>query len=71
MARNAGCRQTFADIAVPLDADDLMEATYLEYVYWGMYYNSGAAWCYTDSVGFEKHRICMSGSVECKNIKIT
>lgn len=37
MARNAGCRQTFADITVPLDADDLaddlMEATYLEYVW--------------------------------------
>ena len=52
-ARNAGCMQALADIIVPLDADDLMEATYLEYVYWGMYYNPDAAWCYTDSVGFE------------------
>ena len=53
VARNTGFSQATTDLVVPIDADDLIEAVYLEYVYWGMYYNPDAAWCYTDSVGFQ------------------
>jgi len=37
---------------VPLDADDLIAPQYLEYLFWGLYYNPDAAWCYTCSTGF-------------------
>ncbi len=35
-----------------LDSDDLIEKTYLECAYWTLETNKGAAWAYTDSVGF-------------------
>ena len=52
LARNKAISQSTADIVVPLDADDLIEPTYLELVYFGLYFNTNASWCYTDSVGF-------------------
>lgn len=36
-----------------LDADDLIEKTYLECSYWTLETNKEAAWAYTDSVGFD------------------
>ena len=39
---------------VPLDADDLIIPTYLEYVYWGLKCHPEASWCYTDSLGFQE-----------------
>ncbi len=51
-ARNRGIKESNTDIIIPLDADDLIEATYIELIYWGMYFNPDAAWCYTDSLGF-------------------
>lgn len=51
-ARNVGIKQSCTDIIVPLDADDLIEPQYLEYLFWGLYYNPDASWCYTCSVGF-------------------
>ena len=53
-ARNTGIRKTTTDIFVPIDADDIVEPTYLEVIYWGLYFNPKAAWCYTDSVGFQQ-----------------
>ncbi|MFB5674652.1 glycosyltransferase [Paenibacillus terreus] len=52
-ARNYGVRMSTTDIIVPLDADDLIEPTYLECVYWTLYCNPEASWTYTDSVGFQ------------------
>jgi len=51
-ARNMGIKESTTDIIVPLDADDLIAPTYIEHIYWGLYFNTNAAWCYTDSVGF-------------------
>ncbi len=36
-----------------LDADDLIEATCLECLYWTLETNPKASWAYTDSIGFE------------------
>lgn len=52
-ARNVGLYHAKTDIIIPLDADDLLEPQYVEYVFWGLYYNPDAAWCYTQSVGFQ------------------
>ena len=51
-ARNLGIAESTTDIVIPLDADDLVEPNFVEYLYWGLYFNPTAAWCYTDSVGF-------------------
>jgi glycosyltransferase involved in cell wall biosynthesis len=51
-ARNLAIIKSNTEIIVPLDADDLIEPTYLECVYWSLYTNPDASWCYTDSVGF-------------------
>lgn len=51
-ARNTGIRHAKTDIVIPLDADDIIAPQYVEYVYFGLYYNKDAAWCYTDSTGF-------------------
>lgn len=51
-ARNTGIQKAQTEIIIPLDADDLLAPQYLEYTYFGLYFNKDAAWCYTDSVGF-------------------
>lgn len=39
---------------LPLDADDLIEPTYIETLYWTMETNKEASWAFTNSVGFGK-----------------
>lgn len=51
-ARNTGFANSTADIVIPLDADDLIEPTYVEYLYFALRTAPKAAWAYTDSVGF-------------------
>lgn len=53
-ARNKGVRESTTDIIVPLDADDLIAPTFLEYLYWALYCNPEASWAYTDSCGFSE-----------------
>lgn len=52
-ARNMGIRDAKTDIIIPLDADDLIVPTFVEVVYWGLYYNPEYSWCYTDNLGFQ------------------
>lgn len=52
-ARNMGIRHAGTDLILPLDADDLIEPTFVEYCWWMLQKNPGAAWAYTDSVGFQ------------------
>jgi glycosyltransferase involved in cell wall biosynthesis len=51
-ARNVAIVEAITEIIIPLDADDLIEPTYVECVYWSLYINPEASWSYTDSVGF-------------------
>lgn len=50
--RNFAIDKASTDIIVFLDADDLIEPTYLEMNYMALYFNPEAAWSYTDSLGF-------------------
>ena len=52
-ARNTGIQESKTDLIFPLDSDDLIEPTCLEYEYWALYFNPNASWAYADSVGFE------------------
>lgn len=51
-ARNFGVLHAKTDLILPLDADDLLEPTFLEYCWWMLQKNPGATWAYTDSLGF-------------------
>ncbi len=51
-ARNLGVAESKSGIVIPLDADDLLEPTTLECLYWALLTNPGAGWAYTDSTGF-------------------
>lgn len=52
-ARNTGFQNARTDIVVQIDADDLISPQYIEYIYWGLYFNQDASWAYTWSVGFQ------------------
>ena len=52
-ARNTGIREANTELIFPLDSDDLIESTCLEYEYWALFFNEKATWAYSDSVGFE------------------
>lgn len=41
---------------LPLDADDLIEPTYIETLYWTLETNKEATWAFTNSVGFGRYR---------------
>lgn len=51
-ARNFAIDRARGEIIVSLDADDLIEPTFLETTYWALYFHPEAGWAYTDSVGF-------------------
>lgn len=51
-ARNYAVSKSSTKLIVSLDADDLIEPTYLEETYFALYFNPRAAWAYTDSLGF-------------------
>lgn len=52
-ALNFGIKESHTDIIVPLEVDNLIVPTFIEYNYWGLYFNSSAAWSYTDFLGFQ------------------
>jgi glycosyltransferase involved in cell wall biosynthesis len=51
-ARKNGIYKSLSEIIIFLDSDDLIENTFIEYLYWALIKNSDASWAYTDSVGF-------------------
>ncbi len=52
-ARNFGIRKATSEYLLPLDGDDLIEPTFIEYCWWALEKNPEAAWAYSDSLGFQ------------------
>lgn len=52
-ARNEAIAKASTDYIFPLDADDLIEPTCLEYEYWALQFNKDASWAFSDSCGFQ------------------
>lgn len=52
-ARNMAIGKSSTDIIIPLDADDLILPTYVECLYWGLFFHPEYDWCYTNNVGFQ------------------
>lgn len=51
-ARNYGIKKATTEYILPLDCDDLIEPTYVEYCWWMLQKNPQAAWAYVSSCGF-------------------
>jgi len=52
-ARNYGIQRSKTDVIIFLDADDLIDERYIEYVYFALLRNPDAKWAYSDSLGFQ------------------
>lgn len=52
-ARNEAIAKSTTEYVFPLDADDLIEPTCLEYEYWALQFNKDASWAFADSCGFQ------------------
>jgi glycosyltransferase involved in cell wall biosynthesis len=68
-ARNLAIDKSRTEIIIPLDADDLIEPTYCECVYWSLYINPTASWSYTDSVGFFEEEYLWKKPFNAKQMK--
>lgn len=68
-ARNVGIKASSTDIIVTLDADELVEPTYFELLYWALYYNPKASWAYSDNVGFQNQEYVWRYLFNAKELK--
>lgn len=68
-ARNYGFDKAKADIVVPLDADDVIEPQYLEYIYWGLYFNKDAGFAFTWSYGFGEQQYLWKKAFDINQMK--
>ncbi|MDD9266623.1 glycosyltransferase [Paenibacillus sp. GCM10023248] len=68
-ARNLAIKKSNTEIIIPLDADDLIEPTYVECIYWTLYTNPEASWSYTDCVGFHRQEYLWKQPFTVKRMK--
>ena len=69
VARNRAIEHSHTDLIVPLDADDLIDPTYLECLYWSLKYNPNAAWSYSNSYGFQELEYTWNYPFSAKKLK--
>ena len=55
LGRDYAIKYSTTNYILPLDADDLIEPTYIETLYWALETNKNASWAFTNSVGFGKY----------------
>ena len=53
--RDYAIKHSITNYILPLDADDLIEPTYIETLYWSLETNKKPSWAFTDSLGFGKY----------------
>ena len=68
-ARNRGIKESKTDIIIPVDADDLIEPTFVELLYWALYFNPECAWAYTDSCGFQGQEYVWKKHFDAETLK--
>lgn len=68
-ARNKAVELSSTEIIIPLDADDLLDPTYIECVYWSLYCNPQASWTYSDSLGFGNQEYLWKKNFDAQQMK--
>jgi glycosyltransferase involved in cell wall biosynthesis len=69
-ARNVAIKKSQTEIIIPLDADDLIEPTFVECIYWSLFTNPEASWSYTDSIGFFEQEYLWKKPFNIKQMKV-
>lgn len=70
-ARNYAVSKASTEIIVPIDSDDLVTPTYVEYLYWGLYFNPKASWAYTNSIGFGNQEYLWKKTFDSDRMKVS
>lgn len=70
LGRDYAIKYSTANYILPLDADDLIEETYIETLYWTLETNKDASWAFTDSVGFGKYRYLSNEEFDSEKMKV-
>ena len=68
-ARNLAIKKSNTDLIIPLDADDLIEPTFFECLYFGLYFNEDYDWAYTNSVGFDGQEYTWDYDFDAEKLK--
>lgn len=68
-ARNLAIKKSNTEYIIPLDADDLIEPTFFECLYFGLYFNKEYDWAYTNSVGFDGQEYTWDYEFDAEKLK--
>lgn len=68
-ARNLAIEKSSTDIIIPLDADDLIEPTYVELLYWALYKHPECDWSYTRNIGFHNQEYLWNEPFDVNRLK--
>ncbi len=69
LGRDYAIQHTNSDYILPLDADDLIEPTYIETLYFTLQTNPNASWAFTNSVGFGKYIYLADSKFDSERMK--
>ena len=69
-ARNLAIKNSSTDIIIPLDADDLIEPTFLEIEYFALKFNPDYDWAYSNSLGFQNQEYTWDRPFDAKLLKV-
>lgn len=67
--RDYAIKYSTTDYILPLDADDLIEPTYIETLYWALETNKQATWAFTNSLGFGKYIYLVDQDFDSEKMK--
>lgn len=70
-ARNYAIQHASTEYIVSLDADDLLEPTYIETTLAALYFNPNAGWAYTDSLGFQNQEYTWRVAFDLERLKVS
>lgn len=70
LGRDYAIKYSTTNYILPLDADDLIEPTYIETLYWTLVTNPKASWAFTNSVGFGKNIYLTDTAFDSEKMKI-
>ena len=67
--RDYAISKSSTDYILPLDADDLIEPTYIEILYWTLMINPKASWAFSNSLGFGKYKYLVNQQLDSEKMK--
>lgn len=67
--RDYAIKYSNTNYILPLDADDLIEPTYIETLYWALETNPNASWAFTNSLGFGKYIYLVDHEFDSEKMK--